>query len=297
MRSYGYKFALFAYLSMVITTIAHAQAVSSRDDRGQLIRLNAPAQRIISLSPHLTENLFAIGAGALIVGTVDFSDYPEAAKKITPLGGYDSVDLEQVRALKPDLIVAWETGNSPAQLAKLAALGIPMFYDNAQTLTQVPTVLTRLGVLTGHAQAAEQAATKFRSRIQQLEQQYSQQRPLRLFYQVWDRPLMTINKQQIISDAMRICGARNVFANLALLVPTIDEEAVLAANPDMIISTGEQGANPQWAQRWYKWPRLTAVKRQQIITLPADLLIRMGTRLPDGVEKLCLAVAKARQQQ
>lgn len=286
------RLGLFVCL-LFLCRLADAQ-VSVRDDRGQLITLAQPAQRIISLAPHITEDLFAIGAGDNIVGTVNYSDFPSAAKKIPQVGGYNSFDLERICALKPELIVAWETGNPPAQLAKIAALGIPIFYDNSRTLLQVPTVLTRLGVLTGQVKTAQHTANLFRQRIAHLEQQYRQQRPLRIFYQVWDRPLMTINKTQIISDAMRICGASNVFAELPQLVPTIDEEAVIVANPDLIMSSGEQGANPLWVQRWQKWPTLTAVKKQQIVTLPPDILIRMGPRLVEGVEQLCLAVDKAR---
>ena len=288
------KYRISVLLSLLgCCQLANAE-VSVRDDRDQRISLAQPAQRIISLAPHLTEDLFAIGAGAAIVGTVNYSDFPDAAKKIPLIGGYNGFDLEKIRALKPDLIVAWQTGNPPAQLAKIASLGIPVFYDNSRTLLQVPTVLTRLGVLTGHVTTSQQAASLFHQKISRLEKQYSQQRSLRIFYQVWDRPLMTINKTQIISDAMRICGATNVFADLPVLVPTIDEEAVIVANPDLIMSSGEQGANPLWAQRWLKWPKLTAVKKQQIVTLPPDILIRMGPRLVEGVEQLCLAVAKAR---
>lgn len=279
-----------------VLATAHVQAtVSVRDDRGQIIRLAQPAQRIISLAPHLTEDLFAIGAGQRLVGVVSYSDYPADALKLPIIGGYNGIDLEKIRALKPDLIVAWHTGNPPAQLAKIAALGIPMFYDDSRTLKDVPTVLERLGVLTATSLTANQAAAQFRGRLAQVARQYQGGRPIRVFYQVWDRPLMTINKHQIISDAMRLCGAVNVFADLPALVPTIDDEAVVVKNPELILTSGEPSVNEQALKRWTRWPRLTAVQRHQLVVLKPDILSRMGPRLVDGTEQLCAAVQRARQ--
>lgn len=287
------------WISLVLFCLAgmaQAAPVSVHDDRGQLITLKQPAQRIVVLSPHLAENLYAIGAGKQIVGAVSFSNYPEAAKTLPIVGSYDSFDLERIRALKPDLLVVWKTGNPPAQLARLDSLGLPIFYDDAQKLPQVPTVLERLGVLTGHEQQAKQQAQQFRDRIAKLQQQYRQQKPVRVFYQIWDRPLMTINKAQIISDVMTLCGAVNVFADLPLLVPTIDEEAVVMANPDLIATSGETSPKSDWLLRWQRWPKLAAVKKQNLVILPPDLLSRMGPRLTDGAEKMCQAVDAARHK-
>jgi iron complex transport system substrate-binding protein len=270
-------------------------AVQVKDDLGRRVTLAQPAKRIISLAPHLTEDLFAIGAGGQLVGVVSYSDYPKAALKIPLVGGYTGVDLEKIRALRPDLIVAWQSGNPPAQLHKIAALGIPMFYDNSQTLKDVPTVLERLGVLTGQADGATAAAQQFRGRLAQLEKQYANKRPVRTFYQVWDRPLMTINRHQIISDAMRICGAVNVFAEANSLVPTVDDEAVVVKNPELMLTSGDSTAKNSWLDRWKRWPHLAAVKHGQLVMLPPDLLSRMGPRLVDGTAALCRAVNQARQ--
>ena len=279
-----------------LTKLALAAPVSVHDDRGRLITLPQPAQRIVALAPHLVENLYAIGAGKQIVGAVSFSHYPEAAKTLPIVGSYDSFDLERIRALKPDLLVVWQTGNSPAQLARLDALGLPIFYDNAQKLPQVPDVLERLGLLSGHAPQAQQQAQLFRRRIATLQQQYQQQKPVRVFYQIWDRPLMTINKAQIISDVMTLCGAVNVFADLPVLVPTIDEEAVVMANPDLIATSGETSPKSDWLLRWQRWPTIKAVKKQNLVILPPDVLSRMGPRLPEGAEKFCQAIDNARRK-
>jgi len=268
--------------------------VSVTDDRGMTIALDMPAQRIVSLAPHVTENLFAIGAGKQVVGAVNFSDYPAEAEQIPRVGGYNNIDLERIRALKPDLIVAWQSGNPQKQLALLETLGIPVFYENSRTLKQVPTVLERLGTLTGKTDEARSAALHFSERIEKLEKQYAGRAPVRVFYQVWDRPLMTINGEQIISDAMRACGAVNVFASQPSLTPTIDEEAVLAADPDLI-TTSLHGSKDESLERWRRWPNLAAVRNQRLIALPKDLLNRMGPRLADGTEALCDAVEKTRK--
>ncbi|WP_026182785.1 cobalamin-binding protein [Leeia oryzae] len=263
------------------------------DDAGKPVVLAGPAKRIVSLSPHLTEDLFAIGVGDRVVGAVDYSDYPAAAVSIPRVGGYSGLDLEKIRALKPDLIVAWQSGNPQPQLARLAQLGIPVFMDNAQQLSDVPTVLQRLGVLTGQTGQAQLAGQQFAGKIETLRRRYAHKKAVRVFYLVWRRPLMTINKAQIISDAMRVCGARNVFADLPTLVPTVDEEAVIVANPEMILNSAESGAAD--LQPWKAWPSIMAVKHQQLVTLPKDLLTRMGPRLADGVAALCQAVERARK--
>lgn len=270
-------------------------SVEVRDDLGQPVSLPRPASRIISLSPHLTEHLFALGAGDRIVGTVSYSDYPPAARDIPLIGSNDAFDLERIRALHPDLIVAWPSGNPVRALEQLRTLGIPMFQDNVQQLAQVPEVMERLGVLTGQAGMAGQRAQDFRARMSTLRQQHAGQRPVRVFYQVWDKPLMTLNGRHILSDVLQLCGAVNVFAALPALVPTVDEEAVLAANPDLIVASGKASTQAAWARRWQRWPHLKAVAAGQVVMLPPDLLSRMGPRLIEGAEALCRAVAQARR--
>lgn len=282
-------------LIFLLCSLPALAAVTVKDDRGQAISLKEPARRIISLSPHVTENLFAIGAGKAIVGAVNYSDYPEAAKAIERVGGYNGFDLERIRALKPDLIVAWQSGNPSKQLALIEALGIPLYIDNAKKLADVPTEMERLGVLTGHEAGAHAAASQFRDKIAKLEKSFAGKRPVRVFYQVWDRPLMTINREQIISDAMRVCGAVNVFGDLPAIAPTIDEEAVLVANPDLIVTTDVHGGKDLALARWQRWPRLKAVERGQLALLPRDHLNRAGPRIADGTEALCAAVEKARR--
>lgn len=283
------------FLVLLFLSLPALASVSVTDDRGKMLTLTRPAQRIVSLAPHITEDLFAIGAGHLVVGAVSYSDYPAEATRIPRVGSYNGFDLERIRALKPDLIVAWQSGNPQKQLALIETLGIPVFYDNSRKLLQVPAVLERLGTLTGKPDEARAAATHFRARIAGLEKRYAGRAPVRVFYQVWDRPLMTINREQIISDVMRVCGAINVFADLPTLTPTIDEEAVLAADPALIATSRVHGSKNEWLERWRRWPKLAAVRNGQLAILPPDLLNRMGPRLADGAQSLCDAVEKARK--
>lgn len=283
-------------LTLTLTSFAAHADVSVKDDRGTTVTLKAPAKRIISLAPHLTEDLYAIGAGSRIVGAVSYSDFPAEARAIPRIGGYNGFDLERIRALKPDLIVAWPSGNPGRQLAQIESLGIPVFHDDSRKLADIPTVLERLGTLTGLTPGARAAADRFRGRLQKLASANAGKRPVRVFYQVWDRPLMTINRDQIISDAMRLCAAENVFGGLPTQVPTIDDEAVLVANPELILTSGEPGVKGNWLAHWQRFKGITAVARGSMTLLPPDLLSRLGPRMIDGAEVLCSAVDKARKQ-
>lgn len=293
---FALAFSRMAAMSLLVA-LCGQQALASvqvTDDTGQTLTLAAPARRIVVLAPHLTEDLFAIGAGAQLVGVVDYSDYPAAALAVTRVGGYSGFDLERIRAQRPDLIVAWQGGNPVQQLERLKALRIPTYYDDSRTLADVPRALRRLGLLTGHPAGGEAAARQFETRIHTLRHQYASKPPVRVFFQIWSNPLLTINREQIISDAITLCGGVNVFAGLTGKVPTVDEEAVRVANPQLIVTTPGPQKGEQPLARWQRWPAMAAVSRQQLKTLPPDLLDRMGPRFADGVATLCQIIEGAR---
>ncbi|XZG68909.1 cobalamin-binding protein [Chitinibacteraceae bacterium HSL-7] len=285
---------LFSGLLAIATLPAFA-AITVKDDVGNTVTLEKPARRIISLAPHVTEDLFAIGAGKLIVGAVNYSDYPPEANKIERIGGYNGFDLERIRALQPDLIIGWATGNPERQLDQIKSLGFPVFLTFSKKMSDVPTVLERMGELTGHQAGANSAAKSYRDALAHLEKTYAGRKPVRVFYQIWDRPLMTINNTQIISDVMRVCGGVNVFGTQADLTPKVDVEAVLAANPDVIMTSGEPGMKTDWLAPWRKWKNLKATQNNQFYILPKDSVNRMGPRLVTGGKAMCEALDKARQ--
>lgn len=279
---------------LLLPALASAAQLRVLDDSGNAVVLQHPARRIISLSPHVTELLYAAGAAGRMVGAVEYSDWPPAARTLPRVGDNRGLDLERIAALKPDLVVTWTHGNSARQLQRLAELGVPLFHSEPRTLEQVASSLERLGVLTGSSQVAVPAARTFRQRVATLRRRYAGRPKVRLFYQVWDQPLMTLTQRHLVGDVMRVCGADNPFAALPGLAPVVDREAVIASNPELIV-TGSTGANmPEGLLAWKAWPSLTAVQRHNLFTLNADHMDRLGPRIIDGAEAFCSLLERVR---
>lgn len=269
-----------------------AARVAVVDDEGHAVELPQPARRVVSLAPHLTEQLFAIGAGELIVGTTEFADFPEAARRLPRVARAHSVDLERVSVTRPDLIVIWGTGFPPATIDAVRRLGAPLFVSEPAHLEDIATSLERLGVLTGRSGAS--VAASFRARLGALRDRYRGRREVRVFYQVWGEPLMTLGGSHVVSEAIALCGGRNVFAALTPIAPRVSTEAVLAADPEIII-TAEPGAQRSGAlDTWKRFDRLAAVQRQQLVTLDADRINRHGPRIADEIAVMCEAIDRAR---
>uniref|UniRef100_Q47JT4 Periplasmic binding protein n=1 Tax=Dechloromonas aromatica (strain RCB) TaxID=159087 RepID=Q47JT4_DECAR len=279
--------------AFVVSTNAHADLVI-KDDIGQEIRLKAPAKRIVALAPHIAESLYAAGAGDRLVGTVEYSDYPPEAKKVPRVGGYSRVDLEAIAALKPDLVLAWESGNNMPQVDKLKGLGLTVYVSQPNKIENVADQLVRLGQLAGTEPAANAAAERFRKRLDGLRAANVGKPKVRVFYQIWKTPLMTVGGPQIISDAIKLCGGDNIFGHLAKMAPTVSVEAVLEADPEAIIATGMGDAKPEWLHDWDKWTRMTAVKRDNLFHINPDIMQRHTPRILDGTEKLCAHLDVAR---
>ncbi|MFZ9645806.1 MAG: cobalamin-binding protein [Fluviibacter sp.] len=265
------------------------------DDTGQQISLAHPANRIVALAPHVVETLFAAGAGDKIVGAVDYSDYPAAAKTIPRVGGYSAFNLEAIAALKPDLVIAWASGNSPSAIEKIRSLGIPIYLSQINTVAEVANEIEKFGTLAGTQNIATPATRNFRKQLDDLTRQYQNKSEVRVFYQISESPLMTIGGKQIISNALAICGGKNIFANLAPMAPVVTVESVLAANPEAIMTSGMQSINPSALAQWRKWPRLLATERQNFFFIDPDLMNRSGPRIIEGTQILCKAVETARQ--
>jgi len=258
---------------LLFCAAAHAE-IAVVDDYGNTVRLPAPARRIVSLAPHLAELVFAAGGGTRMVGAVAYSDYPPAARELPRVGSDAHINMEAVLALRPDLIVAWPNAGSARAIDRLGELGLPVFRSEPRELDDVATTIERLGVLAGSVDDATREARAFRARRAQLEKRYAARPKVRVFYQVWDRPLLTVNGAHIISKVIALCGGDNVFAHLPLIAPEIDREAVLRAKPEVML-TSEQGRAPPW---------LAAVR---FAVVPADLIQRHTPRLLDGAERVC----------
>lgn len=271
-----------------------AWGVEVVDDAGRNVTLNRPAQRIVSLAPYLTEIVFAAGAGSTLVGTVNYSDYPRQALQIPRVGNYDNFDIERILALKPDLVVAWQSGNPTVQVERLRNLGLTIYLGEPRVFEDVPRNIERLGKLAGNAQTAQQAAAAFRQRYTRLHQRYASRPTLSVFYEIWNQPLMTVNGEHLISRMMQLCGGRNVFTELTPLAPVIDLEAVLKADPEVIIASGMNEQSPEWLEHWRQYPSLRAIRGNNLFFIPPDLMQRNGPRILDGAEQVCRYLEQAR---
>lgn len=264
------------------------------DDVGETLVLEQPAQRIVSLVPHATEMLFGIGAGDRILATVDHADYPEAAKALPRVGDYNSLNIEAILALEPDLLIAFTSGANRAQVNRLQALGYPVFTSDPQTFDDIERTLRQFGEMTGHQDSADSVADAFNADIGHLAKRYGEKRPLSVFYQVWHDPLITLNGETFISKVLEVCGGVNVFADLPAPSPQVSLEAVVDKNPEVIV-TGPSDAGE--ASNWQQWPQLQAVANDALIETDPDTLHRPVPGLVAGATALCEAMDRVRVQQ
>tara|TARA_B100001109_G_scaffold130598_1_gene106224 strand:- start:80469 stop:81356 length:888 start_codon:yes stop_codon:yes gene_type:complete len=266
------------------------------DDAGVAHVLSKPAQRIVTLMPHASELLFAVGAGAQIVGAVDYSDYPAGARDIPRVGGYSGLNIEAIMALNPDLIIAWPEGNNSRDLARLEQLGFELYASGPQTFDDIVTNLASLGRISGHAQQGKQAADDFRQTTAALKARYQHKTRLSVFYQVWHEPLLTQNGSTFISRAIELCGGRNIFADLAIAAPQVSIEAVLAKNPQVIVASGMGESRPEWLDGWRRYKEISAVRTDSLYHIHPDIFHRPTPRFLQGTRILCEDMEKTRQR-
>ena len=266
------------------------------DDGGHRVTLAAPARHIVSLAPYITELLFAAGAGNTVTGASEYSDYPAAARRIPRIGGGGGLDLERILALHPDLVVAWQSGNPAGQLQRLRELGLVVFVSEPRSLAAIPRTITRLAQLAGTEAAAQPVTDDFNRRLDALRHSYRGRARVRVYYQVWDQPLMTVNGTHLISDVIRLCGGSNVFAELPELTPHIDIESVLQRDPQVIVVAAGRDESGRQLAPWRHWTRLTAVSKGQLYEIERDLLVRHTPRILEGAEQLCRILDRARAE-
>ncbi len=286
----------FLAAALALAGFSAEAAVTVVDDAGRRVTVQQPARRVISMAPHATELLFAAGGGERVVGAMNYSDYPAAAKKIPLVGSNSVIDMERVLALTPDLVVVWHTGNTARQIAQIESLGVPVFHSEPRRLGQVADNIERLGQLLGTQPAASSAAGALRAKLAGLEARYGKRSPVTVFYQIWDQPLYTLNDAQIASDAIRICGGRNVFGALKVVAPEVSLEAVMAADPEAIMAGKRHDPANPGLKLWEPYRNMTAVKRGNLLTVDGELLTRPGPRTVEGAALLCEALEGVRQR-
>ncbi|WP_207884681.1 cobalamin-binding protein [Pseudomonas sp. 30_B] len=249
----------------------------------------AAAERVVSLAPSLTDMVLELGAADRLVGVLDGGPRPPALDGLASVGRYGQVNLEQVLALRPDLLLVWPGAVPDAQLAQLKSFGIPVYLADPHRLDDVARQLRDLGERLGRQEQGRALARQFEERLQALRSQYRRERPLKVFYQVWNRPLYTLGGNQIISDALGVCGGRNLFADLSLPAPQVSQEAVLARDPEVIL-----GGSHAELQAWTRMPQLTATRLGQLWPIPDKNLERPSYAMLDATEKLCRLLAGAK---
>ncbi len=284
-----------AFLLAALLCVATARAgVVVTDDTGQRVRLDAPARRIVSLAPHITETLYAAGAGDHVIATVSHSDHPEAAKDLPRIGRYDRFDVERILSLEPDVVIAWQSGNPSGQLQRLRELGVTLYISEPRNLATIARSLERYGRMAATTGTAARAAAAYRQRLRKLRARYADRTPIDVFYEVWNEPLMTVNGEHLISDVIRGCGGRNVFADLSALAPRIATEAVLERDPAVIVASGMDQERPEWLDDWKQWPGVRAVQRGNLFFIPPQFLQRHTPRILTGMQRLCEQLERAR---
>jgi iron complex transport system substrate-binding protein len=292
-------------IALLCMTGLMARAADFTDDSARRHTFAALPQRVATLAPSLTELVYAAGAGSRLVATVIGSDFPPEARAVASVGDYQRVDVERLLRLKPDVVLVWTSGNSQRELAQLVSAGVPVVHLEPRRLDDVARAIERLGELFGTADVARMRAQALREELAALGREHANQPPVSVFYQVWSRPLLTLNDQHLISDVIRLCGGRNVFASLSTLVPEVSTESVLAAKPEAILSarSSSSGGEPTMrreplAEPFVTWRSLNkalpAAKHGWLFTIPGDEISRQGPRIATGARAVCAALAQVR---
>ncbi len=278
-------FAVFAGVSVA------AHALQATDDRGVTISLVRPAWRVVTLAPHLAEIAFAAGAGAKLAGVSSFSRHPAEAERLPIVASHGRVDIERLIALRPDLVLAWQSGNSTLQIDRLERIGIRVFVTEVRALADIPRIVRLVGALAGSADVAEARAGEFENEIAILRKRHAEERRVAVFLEIWHTPLLTVNGAHLISDALRLCGGRNVFAAARTLTPLVSREQMLRAQPEAIVTSGFGADSPR---AWRGLEPVPAVRNRRIYAIDPDLLHAQGPHLLEGIRALCGRLELAR---
>jgi iron complex transport system substrate-binding protein len=254
----------------------------------------APA-RIVALAPHITELVYAAGAGDRLVGVVEFSNYPVAAQSVPRIGDSFRVDYEIISTLRPDLILAWQSGNPVELVKRLRTLDYRVVELEPHSLDDIATHIVTIGELAGTSVLAAKSAGEFREQLAALQTQYAGAPLVRVFYQIASEPYFTVTDMHVISEAITLCGGQNIFADIPGLAPAVTKEAIIAANPEVIIASVSANNN-SWQASWADWESLSAVARNNLYGVDRDLMSRSGPRIVQGIRQICKALADARKK-
>jgi iron complex transport system substrate-binding protein len=284
--------AVLAALFVVLPLASFARAV--RDDAGDLVQVPDAPCRIVSLAPGTTAMLYAAGAGHCLVGTIAHSSEPAEAAAVKVVGDAETLDFEQLLALRPTVVVVAVDVVQRVRIDRLRALGLPVYQVHVTTLAGMPESLRRLGELTGTAETAGRAAAALDADLAGLAARYRARPALRVLYQIWDKPIYTIGGRHVISDALALCGATNVFGELTTAAPAVTREAAVLRNPDLIVVSAPPGYGDEWLAEWRKYPALKAVRAGHLVKYTDERIDRMGPSVIAATANLCEVIDRAR---
>jgi len=285
-KSLALRLALCLALGLTLSSSQLVAEVELLQADGTTLVLPQVAQSIITLAPNLTELVYAAGSGDRLIATVEYSNYPEAAALLPRVGDAFRLDLEQILTLKPDLVIAWSSGNPQAALARLKSLGFATWSIEIREPADIALVLEQIGDATGNPGPARQAAARTRSKLTQIQQQFAHAPAVSYFFQIASSPLYTINGQHLGSRGFALCGGTNIFQDAAMLAPQVSYEAVIAANPEVLFASAS-AEEENSLSRWLDWPRMQAVRHGALFTLPADEISRATPRMLDALATGC----------
>ncbi|MBL4835342.1 MAG: ABC transporter substrate-binding protein [Pseudomonas sp.] len=248
------------------------------------------AQRIISLAPFLTDMVVQLDSADRLVGVIDDGRIIRALEGVRRIGGHQSLSRELIVAQRPDLVLAWTSGNDPQLLAQLEAWGLKVARFDPQRLDEIAAMTRQVGGLLGVPERGERLASEYEGVLRRLTRPLSAEAP-RVFVQLWDDPLYTVSDQQLIGDALRHCGARNIFGEMRVLAPQVGRESVVAADPDLIIAFADEPAQAElWQRRWRQFSGLRVVRDDGFRVMDDDALVRPTPAILEALEQLCRLV-------
>lgn len=279
------KVCLF-FVVLLLCPAARAGEIELVQADGTPLLLPAPATRVITLSPHLAELVFAAGAGDLLVATVEYSDFPGPVKTIPRIGDAYRLDAERIVAQHPDLVIAWDSGNPRAAIAQLRSLGLTVWTVEIREPAGIADSIDAIGRATGHGDTARRDSEDVRRRLNQLTAKYRDANPVSYFYQVGAKPLFTVNGDHLISKGLDMCGGANVFDREPGLAFQVGYESVIVANPDALFAPSSEGSGDPLSA-WREWPAMRAVQHDALFQLPADAVSRASPRFLDALELAC----------
>ncbi|OEF95350.1 vitamin B12 ABC transporter substrate-binding protein BtuF [Vibrio splendidus] len=252
-----------------------------------------PAQRVVSLAPHATELAYSAGLGDNLVAVSERSDYPPQADKLEKVANYQGIKVEKIIALQPDLILAWPAGNPPRELAKLEQFGFNVYYSKTKSLDSIATNIEQLSQYASDTSIGENNAKQYKEQLNALRLKYKDAEPVSYFYQLSEKPIITVAQGHWPSEVFEFCGSRNIFEDSASPYPQVGIEQVVLRKPQVIFTSQHAIENGTMWQTWQN--EIPAVAQNQIWSLNSDWINRPTTRTLQAIQQVCDFFDRARQ--